>query len=139
MWSASQFFADCPELEANPKVQLQAFVKRHSKKPVVCITSGGTAVPLERRCVRFIDNFSSGSRGALAVEAFLQVLSAVLDNHFVLFQKPSEADWSLLERQDMLLSISSGPTLFSHSQTAHTARGLCSGCLSRLLKEKMHR
>ena len=36
-------------------------------------TEGGTVVPLERRCVRFIDNFSAGSRGALSVEEFLEV------------------------------------------------------------------
>jgi len=35
---------------------------------VVCITSGGTTVPLEQRCVRFIDNFSSGQRGAASTE-----------------------------------------------------------------------
>ena len=41
--------------------------------PVVCVTSGGTTVPLERHCVRFIDNFSGGTRGALSAENFLQV------------------------------------------------------------------
>ena len=39
---------------------------------VVCITSGGTTVPLERNCVRFIDNFSRGTRGALSCEEFLK-------------------------------------------------------------------
>lgn len=39
----------------------------------MCVTSGGTTVPLERRCVRFIDNFSGGTRGALSTEFFLQV------------------------------------------------------------------
>ena len=33
-------------------------------RPLVLITSGGTTVPLEAKTVRFIDNFSSGSRGA---------------------------------------------------------------------------
>jgi len=31
-------------------------------------------VPLERRCVRFIDNFSAGHRGALSTEQFLEVI-----------------------------------------------------------------
>lgn len=35
---------------------------------VVCVTSGGTTVPLEQRCVRYIDNFSSGHRGAASTE-----------------------------------------------------------------------
>ena len=30
-------------------------------------------MPLERRCVRFIDNFSAGTRGALSTEEFLDV------------------------------------------------------------------
>lgn len=42
----------------------------------MCVTSGGTAVPLEKRCVRFIDNFSGGTRGALSTEAFLEVHAA---------------------------------------------------------------
>ena len=35
---------------------------------MICITSGGTTVPLEQRCVRYIDNFASGQRGAAATE-----------------------------------------------------------------------
>jgi phosphopantothenate-cysteine ligase len=38
---------------------------------LVVVTSGGTTVPLERCCVRFIDNFSAGTRGALSTEEFL--------------------------------------------------------------------
>ena len=45
-------------------------------RPIVVITSGGTTVPLERNCVRFIDNFSKGTRGALSAEQFLQVLGS---------------------------------------------------------------
>lgn len=41
-------------------------------RPLVVVTSGGTTVPLERRCVRFIDNFSAGTRGALSTEEFLK-------------------------------------------------------------------
>lgn len=35
---------------------------------IVLVTSGGTTVPLEQRCVRYIDNFSSGHRGAASAE-----------------------------------------------------------------------
>lgn len=38
---------------------------------VVLVTSGGTKVPLEARPVRFLDNFSSGRRGATSAEVFL--------------------------------------------------------------------
>jgi len=37
-------------------------------RPVVLITSGGTKVPLERNAVRFLDNFSTGTRGARLTE-----------------------------------------------------------------------
>jgi len=40
--------------------------------PVALVTSGGTAVPLEVNVVRFIDNFSTGARGAGSVEHFLR-------------------------------------------------------------------
>lgn len=54
--------------------QLDAFVKaaRTRNLRVVVLTSGGTAAPLERSCVRFIDNFSTGNRGAACVEHFLR-------------------------------------------------------------------
>ncbi|KAG0492606.1 hypothetical protein HPP92_005685 [Vanilla planifolia] len=45
---------------------------------VVCVTSGGTTVPLEQRCVRYIDNFSSGNRGAASTEYFLKAGYAVI-------------------------------------------------------------
>jgi len=45
---------------------------------VICITSGGTTVPLEQRCVRYIENFASGQRGAAATEYFLKAGYAVI-------------------------------------------------------------
>lgn len=39
-----------------------------SGRPVVLVTSGGTKVPLEKNAVRFIDNFSTGTRGSRLVE-----------------------------------------------------------------------
>ena len=38
----------------------------------VFLTSGGTSVPLEKNTVRYIENFSTGKRGSLLVEYFLQ-------------------------------------------------------------------
>lgn len=38
---------------------------------LVSITSGGTMVPLEKNMVRYIDNFSTGRRGATSAECFL--------------------------------------------------------------------
>ena len=53
------------------------------EKPVVCITSGGTIVPLEKNTVRFIDNFSRGERGANSAESFLALDYAVIFLHRV--------------------------------------------------------
>lgn len=43
------------------------------RRPVVCVTSGGTTVPMERNCVRYIDNFSAGTRGAMSTQEFIEV------------------------------------------------------------------
>ena len=48
---------------------------------VVLVTSGGTTIPLERNTVRFIDNFSTGNRGAASTEYFLAKGYAVVFLH----------------------------------------------------------
>ncbi len=52
---------------------MENFIKSVSSSGMrlIIITSGGTAVPLERKTVRFIDNFSTGVRGARLAEYFL--------------------------------------------------------------------
>jgi len=59
------------------------FVNYHGERgtPVVLITSGGTMVPLENQTVRFIDNFSAGTRGAVSAEKFLENGYAVIFMH----------------------------------------------------------
>lgn len=59
------------------------FAKYHSSegRRVVVITSGGTKVPLESRTVRFLDNFSSGRRGACSAEYFIEAGYAVIFLH----------------------------------------------------------
>lgn len=59
------------------------FAERHGSAghKVVLITSGGTKVPLESRTVRFLDNFSSGRRGASSAEYFLDSGYAVIFLH----------------------------------------------------------
>ena len=52
--------------------RVQEFMaKLPTHRKIVCVTSGGTTVPLERNTVRFIDNFSTGTRGAASAERFL--------------------------------------------------------------------
>ncbi|MCJ1340295.1 hypothetical protein MMC09_005589 [Bachmanniomyces sp. S44760] len=60
-----------------------AFIDSHMKtgRRVVLVTSGGTTVPLENQTVRFIDNFSAGTRGATSAEYFLEIGYAVIFLH----------------------------------------------------------
>ncbi|KAF8713036.1 hypothetical protein HU200_028827 [Digitaria exilis] len=88
---AEAFFRAAPPLRDRDHIaaSLDDFVARHSAGSggaggpagVVCITSGGTTVPLEQRCVRYIDNFSSGQRGAASTEYFLKAGYAVIFIH----------------------------------------------------------
>jgi phosphopantothenate-cysteine ligase len=59
------------------------FIRRHADegRRVVLVTSGGTTVPLETQTVRYIDNFSAGTRGATSAEYFLQHGYAVMFLH----------------------------------------------------------
>ena len=69
-------------LESHAKL-VKAFISHHlqSDRAVVLITSGGTTVPLENQTVRFIDNFSAGTRGATSAEYFLESGYAVIFLH----------------------------------------------------------
>lgn len=59
------------------------FITHHASagRRVVLVTSGGTTVPLERQTVRYIDNFSAGTRGATSAEYFLEADYAVIFLH----------------------------------------------------------
>ena len=48
------------------------------KAKVALVTSGGTTIPLERNTVRYIDNFSAGTRGSASTECFLKAGYAVI-------------------------------------------------------------
>lgn len=63
--------------------KIKDFIEVHVKsgKRVVLVTSGGTTVPLENNTVRFIDNFSAGTRGATSAEYFLENGYAVIFLH----------------------------------------------------------
>lgn len=63
--------------------QVQEFVQLHmaAARRVVLVSSGGTTVPLENQTVRFIDNFSAGTRGATSAEYFLEAGYAVVFLH----------------------------------------------------------
>ncbi|XP_076927849.1 phosphopantothenate--cysteine ligase 2-like isoform X2 [Bidens hawaiensis] len=81
------FFDSAPVLKDADNIsnKLSKFINQNASLPgseglrrVVCVTSGGTTVPLEQRCVRYIDNFSSGHRGATSTEYFLKAGYSVI-------------------------------------------------------------
>ncbi|XP_060714101.1 phosphopantothenate--cysteine ligase isoform X2 [Tachysurus vachellii] len=80
--SLSEEFAVPSHVEEVRSV-MAAFAEQHGAagRMVVLITSGGTKVPLESRTVRFLDNFSSGRRGASSAEYFLAHGYAVIFLH----------------------------------------------------------
>mmetsp|Transcript_59809 Transcript_59809/g.177267 ORF Transcript_59809/g.177267 Transcript_59809/m.177267 type:complete len:517 (-) Transcript_59809:91-1641(-) len=70
-----------PEADhSNLSSLLDAFTVRHQShhRPIALVTSGGTATDLEVNFVRFLDNFSTGLRGAVSVEQFLRRGYAVI-------------------------------------------------------------
>ena len=80
-----EYFSSNPPPPALSKHRTLArtFIDDHvsSQRRVVLITSGGTTVPLEQNTVRFIDNFSAGTRGATSAEYFLEAGYAVIFLH----------------------------------------------------------
>jgi len=61
--------------------QVIQFFQHHLNIPhrrLVLVTSGGTLIPLEKNMVRFIDNFSGGTRGAASAEYFIKMGYAVI-------------------------------------------------------------
>lgn len=72
----SVYFNNYPSPKNLPRHESLArnFINYHveGNRRVVLVTSGGTTVPLENQTVRFIDNFSAGTRGATSAEYFLE-------------------------------------------------------------------
>ena len=82
----SVYFNNYPPPKALSRHETLAreFINYHAEDPtrrLALVTSGGTTVPLENQTVRFIDNFSAGTRGATSAEYFLQEGYAVIFLH----------------------------------------------------------
>ncbi|KAK5070975.1 Phosphopantothenate--cysteine ligase cab2 [Lithohypha guttulata] len=83
----AQYFENNPAPKQLRKHEalVREFIEYHtSTNPetrIVLVTSGGTTVPLENQTVRFIDNFSAGTRGATSAEYFVRAGYAVIFLH----------------------------------------------------------
>jgi len=84
-FSAEAYFATQPAPPSldHDRASVRDFVLRQAElgNKVVLVTSGGTTVPLERNMVRYLDNFSAGTRGATSAEYFLKAGYAVIFMH----------------------------------------------------------
>jgi len=67
---------DLGEVARKAKLFVDKWIKEGVK--IALVTSGGTSVPLEKNCVRSLENFSTGNRGAASTEWFLRSGYAVI-------------------------------------------------------------
>ncbi|KAL2919905.1 Phosphopantothenate--cysteine ligase cab2 [Polyrhizophydium stewartii] len=72
---AQEYFDTTPAPQGVEDVaqRVREFVEHNQRlsRRVVLVSSGGTTVPLEANTVRFLDNFSAGTRGAASAEHFI--------------------------------------------------------------------
>ncbi len=86
-------FPTLPTSKTNPLIEeLNTFLTHHLSfhRPVALVTSGGTITTLEQNTIRYLDNFSTGQRGAISVEEFCKRGYAVVH----LWRKGSTAPYS---------------------------------------------
>ncbi|XP_045535317.1 phosphopantothenate--cysteine ligase [Papilio machaon] len=90
---------------------LKEFCERHDKhgNRIALVTSGGTTVPLEHNTVRFVDNFSAGTRGSASAEYFLEHGYAVIFMHRQKSLEPYTRHFSGQKLLDMLELNERGP------------------------------
>lgn len=82
---------------------LKEFCERNKvQNKIVLVTSGGTTIPLEHNTVRFVDNFSAGTRGSSSAEYFLDHGYAVIFMHRQKSLEPFTRHFSKQQFFDML-------------------------------------
>ncbi|GIL85353.1 hypothetical protein Vretimale_10645 [Volvox reticuliferus] len=139
--SIASFLADSPVSGEAVADAVSDFIQRHSEnntlllgddqttnRPIVVVTSGGTTVPLERRCVRFIDNFSAGTRGALSTERFLEAGYAVIFLTRSGSQQPFARLLPAADPPELVNRIACLASAISSGTPAGSAEPLSSGC-----------
>ncbi|PIL23278.1 hypothetical protein GSI_14588 [Ganoderma sinense ZZ0214-1] len=122
-FSADKYFATQPpppSLE-HDVARVKEFLQRQLKeqRKVVLVTSGGTTVPLELNVVRFLDNFSAGTRGATSAEYFLKAGYAVIFMHRQFSLQPFSRHYSHSTHPFLdFLDVTEPPTPSSSSSSA---------------------
>ncbi|WIA37406.1 hypothetical protein OEZ86_014331 [Tetradesmus obliquus] len=144
--TVEEFFADSPCSSSSSSSssvgnRIAAFFRGHVGRdgkltvPIACVTSGGTTVPLERNCVRFIDNFSAGTRGAMSTEQFLKAGYAVIFLTRTGSIQPFTQDLPLTETVPLLqslLSLNSSSSSSSSYSLQEPAAGRVAAILQKV-------
>lgn len=92
----SEIFQNKIELDKSKCVEALNWISTNNpSQKIVCITSGGTSIPLEKNTVRMIENFSTGQRGALSAEYFLK------NGFFVIYLYRTNSKYPFLWRHDI--------------------------------------
>jgi len=110
-WTGTQKLRPKGLDDAQKRVRAFAEAAAHEGRKVVLVTSGGTTVPLEMQTVRFIDNFSTGTRGSLCTQEFLEAGYSVVFLYREGSNFPFLADLGTSLRQDPLSLLSGGSSL----------------------------
>jgi len=96
-----------PKNFAENEEKIRQFCKKSAKK-LVLVTSGGTTVPLETNTVRFVDNFSAGTRGSVSAEYFLKAGYGVIFLHRDKSLQPFSRHFSSSEMLEFLQVTADG-------------------------------
>ncbi|GMS89548.1 hypothetical protein PENTCL1PPCAC_30827 [Pristionchus entomophagus] len=104
---------------------VESFIKDFGNERIALVTSGGTQVPLEKNTVRFIDNFSMGTRGATSAEYLLAVGYTVIFMHressLLPFSRHFPSLFNMLQVEDGK-AVSSDAKLIDNIQKATQCR-----------------
>nr|CAD7194825.1 unnamed protein product [Timema douglasi] len=114
------------------KKLIQDFCCRNTETDckIVLVTSGGTTVPLEHNTVRFVDNFSAGTRGSASAEYFLENGYSVIFLYRLKSLEPYVRHFTGQAFLDMLETNKSGKekcivVLLRYQSVKETGRLLC--------------
>ncbi|KAJ8907032.1 hypothetical protein NDN08_003515 [Rhodosorus marinus] len=127
--------SDSPRTEIEEKVKaFLDFNSQFSGRRTVIITSGGTTAPLERNTVRFIDNLSTGNRGASSAESFLRVERGDVSYSVIFLHRKSSA--LPFMRHFAVLSGSSGASFLDFDESSGVIQVVSDENLKSALRDR---
>ncbi|XP_043465472.1 phosphopantothenate--cysteine ligase [Leptopilina heterotoma] len=112
----------------NSENLMKKFAQQHEDQKIAIVTSGGTTVPLEHNTVRYVDNFSAGTRGAISAEYFLDNGYSVIFLHRLKSLEPFSrhfANQSFLDMLDLGINDEQPIVQISSQYTEQVSKVLC--------------